>query len=132
MKSQKEQGKNFTDEELTDLAVDLILAVLHSADPDVIGPINWWIRAKSALETAASAAHSYQHMVSRCAEKLQIQTPQIVSSKAIFSIGKNFVDEKIFERFRYLCERDTIYIIAIARMKREEDKAIYKKNKKTN
>jgi hypothetical protein len=129
MKSPKEQRMNLTDEELTDLAQDLILALLKSADTEVIKPKVWWERAKTALETGANAAHSFQHMVSRCGNKLQLLAPLAVTSKTISSISSKLNDEILFERFRYICQRDAIYIIAMARVKREDEKALWEEDK---
>ena len=122
MRSATEQAESLTDEDLLDLATRTVLAVLKSADPEVIGRMNWWDRAKTALETAANSAESWSHMVSRMGGKLQITSPLAATAKEISSIGRHLKDEQIFERFRSLCQRDALYIVAIARMQREEAK----------
>ena len=122
MKSQEEPKTNLTDEELTQIGIDYILGILRSASTDVIDPKKWWERAKTALETGAAAAATFPQMVSKTANKLQIGAPTESTSNVISSISLRLTDQKDFERFRYICQRDSIYIIALARIQRDEQK----------
>lgn len=95
------------------LAVDLLLAVMRSASTDKIRPIDWWSRGKSALEVAAAQAETFSHLVSRMGAKLQIEAFRAESSKEISSLGRTLKDGD-FIHFRDLCQRDALYIAALA------------------
>lgn len=122
MPTKKEQPPPLTDTELNDLAIRFVLGMLRSANPDVIGPKRWWERAKTALETAANAADGWPQMVSRMGSKLQILAPLAVTAKEVSFIGARFSTPEDFERFRYLCQRDALYIVAMARASKEAAK----------
>lgn len=119
MTAKKKQEQPLTDSELIDLSIRFVLAMLRSADTDVIGPKRWWERAKTSLETSASQAESWPQMVSKAGAKLQILAPLAVTAKEISSIGSKLSDEITFERFRHLCQRDALYIVAMARANKE-------------
>lgn len=108
------------DEKLTDLAVDVVLSMMSSASTDKISPLAWWPRAKSSLETAADVAESWQHMVSKMAAKLQIDSTTNATAAALKIIGEKIGDS--FGRFRNLCRRDAIFIVAMAQAEREEQR----------
>lgn len=121
MNSPSEPGKNYSDAELIDLATRFVSAILGSVPRGVIDPRKWWGRAESALNVASSGAESWPHMVSEAAKRLQVPVLTDRSCKTIYSLGLE-MDVRTFERFRYLCERDTIYIIAMTRIMRDEEK----------
>jgi len=99
--------------ELRDLAARFVLASLRSASTDKIRPIDWWPRARTALETAAGT-QSFSMMVTKMAKKLQVETLIMSSNKEIFSIGEALGTQ--FAEFRKLCMRESIYIVAMAQM----------------
>jgi hypothetical protein len=98
-----------------DLAVRLVLAVIRSASTEKIRPVDWWIRAQSALRSGAAMAQSYGQMISTMGRKLQIDTFTRYSSTEISIIGKEIGD---FEAFRHMCERDALYVVAEAQAMR--------------
>ncbi len=108
------------DEKLTDLAIDLVLSMMASASTDKINPLAWWPRAKSALETAADVAESWQHMVSKMADKLQLDATTLATATSLKTNGEQIGSS--FERFRRLCRRDAIFIVAMAQATREEQR----------
>ena len=101
------------DARLTDLAIRLVLTMMSSADRKKIRPVDWWNRARSALETAASRAERWEHLVSVMADKLQIEVLSAETSSSIYSVGGQLGDD--WPRFRELAERDALFIVAMAR-----------------
>lgn len=101
-------------------AVDLTLALMASASTDRISPRDWWDRATSALTTAAARASSLPHMVSVMARKLTIDSLRSHSAEAINLLSSELSEPRTFETFRALCERDAIFVVAIARQRRQE------------
>jgi hypothetical protein len=116
-------GAPLEDDDLTDIAVELVLAVMRSASTDQIRPIDWWPRAKAALEVAASRARTWPHLISRMGQKLGIDAYRSASSKVISSLGRTVTAADAFTRFRRLAERDALYIVAEAQVMREEQRA---------
>lgn len=116
---QVDEMTTLSDEAMTDLAVRLVLTLMASASTDKIRALDWWSRAKSALVTAAAAAESWGHMVSKMAEKLQIDVLRLASSRSISSIGRALKRSDEWVRFRTLCERDAVYIVAMAQVERD-------------
>ena len=102
--------------EAVTLPVRLVLAVMRSASTEKIRPVDWWTRAQSALHSASAMSQSYGQMVSIMGHKLQIATFQRNSAIEISSIGVSIED---FERFRFECERDALYIVAEAQARRQ-------------
>jgi N-dimethylarginine dimethylaminohydrolase len=118
-----EPEQRASDEALIDLAVTFLCAIMRSASTDKIRPVDWWVRAKAALETAAGTAEAWSHLVSRAAEKVEIEALSAASSRSIFEVGEVVaVDAVTFMRFRSLCERDAIFIAAMAQTRREEER----------
>lgn len=101
-----------TPEEQLRAAVDLVRSMMSSASSEQIRRIEWWSRAKSALETAAQSAGSFSSMVSVMGRKLQIDVTTIATGLEIASLA--LVVESDFESFRRYCEREALYIVAIA------------------
>ena len=120
--SETEQAARLSDDGLEDFAIRFVLAMLRSADPEIIGPRNWWERARTALETSAACAESWSQMVSRCGVKLQVRQTTAGTSSEIKALGEALDDPAVFERFRYLSQRDALYIVAMARARRDEEK----------
>lgn len=107
-------SKKPSDTRLQELAVNLVLGVLRSASTEKIRPMDWWSRAQSALHSGAAMAQGFGQMVSVMGRKLQIDTLNQHSANAVSSIASELGDEETFESFRYICERDALYIIAEA------------------
>jgi len=108
-----------SDDDLTDIAEALVLAVMRSASTDTIRAIDWWPRARSALQVAAAQAESWPHMISKMGQKLQIEAFQAMSSKTIAQIR---VPNDAFPRFREICQRDSLFIVAMAQATRDRQK----------
>lgn len=113
--------KGLTDEQLQQLAARFVLAMMSSASTSKIKPIDWWVRAQSALEAAAAMSDSLPQMASKMARKLQIEAPESWTSREVKSVSSDLGEE--FERFRSLCEREAFFIIAMARVERDRQLA---------
>ena len=110
------------DEQITDLAVNLVLCMMSSASTDKIRPLDWWPRAKSSMVRAADTAETWSHMISKMADKLQIDTLSNRTALSIKKLGRQLQADEAFNRFRSICRRDAIYIVAMAQAKRDEQK----------
>lgn len=118
-------SRPMTDQDHVDAAVMLMVAVMRSASTDKIRPLDWWARARSAMEVAASQAQSFSHFVSRMAQKLQIEAYRLESAKEIYSLGQLLKDADAFKAFSHICRRDALYITAFAQIentKRREER----------
>ena len=109
-----------TDDDRMFAAVELTLAMLASVGPDKIKPLDWWIRARSALETAAACAGSWSEMVSEMGRKLQVEALQLKSTTRLAAVEPLAADD--FETFRRLCEQQSLYVVAQAQLKRKEER----------
>lgn len=115
-----EEERRTTDDVLTDLAVNLVLGLMRSADHEVIRPVDWWPRAKTALVVSASIAESYPSMISRYLEKIQALAPTAETSKIVAETKNTLASlGDVWERFRFLCERDALYIVAMAQAEKQ-------------
>ncbi len=105
---------------LDDLAVQLLNAVLDSADVDTIGMTNWWGRARSALEVGAAGAVDWPSMVSAACKRMQIGGALRPESAAtVAELGMLVAkDPAILPALRDHCRRNAIYITALARIVR--------------
>lgn len=118
------------------IASNLILAMLANADPEKIGGLNWWPRARAALQSASARATSFPEMVAVMGHKLQVIVLSQKTAQKVSTIGTQI--ENVFEKFRHICERDSLYIIAEAQAIRNEQKELEaqkkeeEKNKKKN
>lgn len=119
-----------TDRDLTDLAVEFLLAMMSSASTDVIRPLDWWERARAALETSAAVAESWPQMVAKFGQKIQVTATRAKTSSRLSSIGQQLADEAVFERFRYLAQRDALYVAAMAQARRDEEKDVVREDRK--
>lgn len=100
----------------------LILSVLSSVPHGSISPLRWWERAKSALMTAAERTYDWPAMVSAICDSLGVGTLRKNAARSISSLGEEWAETDAFERLRSRCERDAVYIVALARMSRDEQK----------
>lgn len=113
-----------TDTDLTDATVAWLCALLDSADPGVIGAANWWPRATAALVTAAETAQSYGHAVDLAAGKLQVLTLSAASAKTLAALDR--VIGPRLEQWRALGQREAVYVVALARVARQQRTAARK------
>lgn len=103
--------------------VKFLDAVLSSMSTDQISPKDWWTRAASGLEAAAASADDFAQMTSKAAKKLQIDAYNESSSVNISELNSEFENDfEAFQAFRSVCQRDAIYITAIARAERTAKK----------
>jgi hypothetical protein len=122
-----------SDSELTEQAVRMALALHRSVDPDKIRAKDRWTRLRSALVAAAAAAESLGHLVSAATAKLQIEALSVSSQRAIVGDSSTSSEPSVrevvgydgapFRRFRYLVERDAIYIAALAQAQRDVERS---------
>lgn len=108
---------------LEDLAAEFLLAMLASADTDVIQPKQWWERGRTALETAAAQASTFGQMVSACGKKLQLETLTAASADRVAAVQSELGTDERFAEWQRICERDALYIAAVARIRRQQEKA---------
>lgn len=108
------------EERLLCLATDLLLAVMDSVSREKVRPQDWWTRARSALETAAGFAEGFSHLISVMCQKLQIDALRRQSSSCLCSIEQQLAGE--VDEFLRLLERDAVYIVARAQVRRQEER----------
>src|SRR5690606_16622473 len=92
-----------TQEQHLQNAALLVRAMMSSASSKKIRRIEWWERAKSALETAAMSSDSFPSLVSTMARKLQIDCTTIATASDVVLLGEVVAHD--FEAFRRFCER---------------------------
>lgn len=105
----------FDDDDMMDLAADLVATIMSSASTAKIRPQDWWERARSALETAAASADDFSGVVSLMCKKLQIDSLSNMSALAVVDIRDKAVP---FEAFRDVCERKALYVVATVQARR--------------
>lgn len=101
-------------------AVDLVKAMGRSMSTEKVRRLEWWSRQKSALETAATSADSFGSLVSMMADKLQIDVTTVATAQKLAELAKRVDDPPEFIRY---CERQSIYIIAIAQAESQDRRA---------
>lgn len=104
-------------DDLDRITVDLIFALRDSLT-DVSRLDFWTGRAATALETAATAADMHE-AVTLAARKLQIDTLSKDASTAVVTIADKVPD---FEEWAAHVTRNSIYILALARVINDERK----------
>ena len=107
-------------------AIQLIKAISSSMDSDRVDPRKWWQRLRTALERASRTGRSWSHMVSVMAKQCQIDALKPGSANSICSLEQPAADAGLFERFRRVCERDALYLVAMAEAERQVERADYK------
>lgn len=106
-------------ERLERLLIRLVLAMMASADRKKIRAMDWWGRAKSALETAASRADSWAELVAVMGEKLQIEVLRESSASSISLAGQEIAREGVeWETLRRKAEREALFIVSLAQLER--------------
>ena len=111
-----------SDMQIEELAIRFVLAMMRSASTDKIRPVDWWGRARAALEASAASADNLREMVSRFAKKCQIDTLTASSANSISSVDHDLGDREGFVAFRRLCERDAVFVVAMAQTQRALEK----------
>ena len=111
-----------SDEELTTAAIDFVLAMMASASTSNIKPLDWWERARTALETSAAVAESWPQMVSKYGAKVQVIALKSKTAHEIARLGQVVSKNEDFERLRYLAQRDALFITAMAQVTRDEQR----------
>lgn len=106
--------------DLTNASVELVNALLDSADVHTIGVPNWWPRATTALETAAAGAESAAHAVTIASRKLQIDTLSKESAVTVARVAP--IIDADYQAWVQTVAREAVYIVALARVAREERK----------
>jgi hypothetical protein len=103
-----------------DLAIEMVLAMMSSADLDTIGAMNWWPRARAALAAGVAAGSTMAGMVSVMGDKLQIQVLSNRSAERIRAVELKIQD---FEQFQSLVDAQGLYIVARAQLAAAETRA---------
>lgn len=104
-------------------AINLVRAMMGSASTDKIRRIEWWSRAKSALETAAMSSDSFGSLVSTMGRKLQIDVTTISTGEQIATVGLAVASD--FETWRRFCATEALYVVAIAQAESKERKELW-------
>lgn len=113
-------GRFWTEDSLSALARDLVLAMMASASTERIKPVDWWDRAKTSLVAATERATTWGQLVDTMASKLEIETLRGDSARAICSMALAGAD---FRRFRQVVKSTAVYIVAEARVIRDAERA---------
>jgi hypothetical protein len=92
--------------------VALVRAMMRSASSDKIRPIEWWSRARTALETGAQSSDHFSGMVASMGRKLQIDVTTATTAEDLAFLAEDVADD--FEAFRRFCAEEALYIVAIA------------------
>lgn len=95
------------------LAVDLTLTIIKSVNYERIRPLDLWPRIQNALRGAAIRGQTFGDMIAIMGQKLLIDTYIENTSISIHKIGEE-VNKHGFEKFRDICEREALYIVAEA------------------
>lgn len=103
-------------------ATTLVLAMMRSASTERIDPKKWWERAASSLETGAAVGSCFGEMIHVMAGKLQIDVTTMATAETIATLAEALADPGDFEAFRSLCERQSVFIVAMAQAHREEQR----------
>jgi hypothetical protein len=59
-------------------------------------------------------------MASKMAQKLGTSVPSVFTTTALLPLAEQITAN--FEQFRYLCERDTFYIVALAQQANKQER----------
>lgn len=110
-----------TDDQKLQAATELVRAMMRSVPPKTIRAIDWWERARNALEIAAMSSSSFSSLISEMGRKLQIVATRKVSGVIVADIDTLIGPH--FEAFRSYCEREALYIIAMCQAASEASKA---------
>jgi len=108
------------DAAITDVAVEFAAEIMGAVNKDVVKPRDWWSRCRAALEAAASASETWAQFVSRFGQKMQIESIPSEIATDVALLEAHLIENKWWPRFRYLVQRDALYISAMAQVRRKE------------
>lgn len=108
-------------DDLNNLAVRFLGAVLASASPASIGREHWWPRASAALEAAVSGAAGFGHAVTIASRKLQIQVLTAASAEQLAALEPQIAP--VFAEWRENTANSLHYIVALTKIARREQAA---------
>lgn len=111
-------------------AINLVRAMMGSASSEKIRRIEWWSRAKSALETAAMSSDNFGSMVSVMGRKLQIDVTTISTSQEIAEVAGVVASD--FESWRRFVATEALYVVAIAQAEAAARRVEREKNPNPN
>lgn len=118
-----QSGHAWTQDELMDVGVAIALALSSSMDPERVSPKKWWERLQSAIKTSAERSYSWPQLTSAAAKSLQIEVLSRKTASVLCSTGRDHgLEGARFEALRTVLERDTHFIIALARAERDARK----------
>lgn len=120
--SPENQSSTPTPEELTEVAVQFVLAMMASASTKRISPMDWWERARTALEFSTRTARDHRHMVTLFARKISAETLTASTSDRLASCLCSIETPHAFAAFRRAVARESTYIVAFAQMRRAEQR----------
>lgn len=112
-----------TIEKLNEWGERLVLAMMASADTEVIRPKDWWTRAQTALEKAAWSSEHYTELLAVMARKLQIPVLREGSTIALAELGVEIGGSSSFEEFRQHLTDAASIIVSMAIVKRRDERA---------
>ncbi len=92
--------------------VALVQTMMRSASIEKIRPIDWWTRARTALEGAARSSDHFSAMASAMARKLQIDVARTDTATDLAFLADEVAGS--FPAFRRFVEREALYIVAMA------------------
>lgn len=115
-------GSPLTDEMLSELATEFVLAMMASASTDHIRPIDWWERARTALELSAAASANRREMVTRFARRIHAHTLTAATTDRLSCLS-SIDDPALFARFRRVVQRESTYIVGFAQQRRADERA---------
>jgi hypothetical protein len=118
------EGQSLDDAALRSIAEELVLAMMASASTDKIRPMDWWERARTALELSVDAAESPQEMVTRFAKRIQAQTLSASTARRLSCLS-SLDDPTVWQAFRRLVARQSTYIVAFAAERRTAEREEY-------
>lgn len=104
----------------------MMMALLDSASSDLIGVSNWWPRAESALEAAASAS-SWGEAVTVACRKLQIDT--LTPESAASLTGLEAAIEPNLADWAEVVHAERQYLVALTKITRTARKNASKKDR---
>lgn len=126
MSTETQQQTPLSEEELTILARDYVLAMMRSASTDKVPPREWWEQAKAALEIGAEEP-TLEGMTASIARRLQIESLTKHTASWISSHEQEI--RAHFPRFRSQCKRVAVYIVGMARIERDAQRNAVREEK---
>lgn len=116
-----------TDDKMMLAGKALVQTMMRSASIAKIRPIDWWSRARTALEGAARSSNRYSELVSKMASKLQIDSVSATTAQDLAFLADE-VPAADFPTFRRFLEREAIYVVAMAQADAKEKKEARKRD----